>query len=166
MILQSDKEIENILACVRLTWDIEGDCLEAGVYNGGSAKEIRKHMNPNKKLYLYDTFESFKDLCEKDPESLRHIFDDSYNITDSFENTEIVKGYFPDSAIDCKLSFAHLDMDTYISTKKGLEYIYPRMSKGGIILIHDYIHSTLSVKEACEGFEVKTLGTSQGYIIK
>jgi hypothetical protein len=163
--LQSAKELENILACVRLTWDIEGDCLEAGVYEGGSAKEIRTYMNPNKKLYLYDTFEGFKDLVVGE-EKLSKLFVDEYCIDFKLNNTKIIHGYFPDSAIDVPLSFAHLDMDTYESTKKGLEYVYPRMTKGGIILIHDYLNSNLKVKEACEGYDVITLGTSQGYIIK
>ena len=159
--LQSAKELENILACVRLTWDIEGDCLEAGVYEGGSAKEIRKYMHPDKKLYLYDTFEGFKD----DDSEWTKRFKKDYGM-EEIENTEIIKGYFPDSAKDGIFSFVHLDMDTYESTRRGLAFAYPRMAKGGIILIHDYLNLELAVKEACEGYDVVTLGTSQGYIIK
>ena len=31
-----------------------------------------------------------------------------------------------------------MDADLYMPTKAGLEFFFPRMSKGGIILIHDY----------------------------
>lgn len=165
MKLQSVKELENIRACVRLTWNIEGDCLEAGVYTGGSAKEIRTYMNPDKKLYLYDTFEGFKDLQDKE-QNIKYLFTEKYSIQYNLINTEVVKGYFPETLIEKPLAFAHLDMDTYESTKKGLDAIYPLMSKGGIILLHDYENPDLFIKEACSGYNVVTLGTSQAYIIK
>lgn len=37
---------------------ISGNCAEVGVYKGDFAKYINKYM-PNKKLYLFDTFEGF-----------------------------------------------------------------------------------------------------------
>jgi O-methyltransferase len=32
----------------------------------------------------------------------------------------------------------HLDVDLYASTRAGLEFFYPRMIPGGIIITHDY----------------------------
>jgi len=54
----------------------------------------------------------------------------------------VFQGYFPDS-VDKKLeqttfAFVHLDADLYEPTRNGLEFFYPRVSSGGIILIHDY----------------------------
>jgi hypothetical protein len=53
-----------------------------------------------------------------------------------------IQGYFPLTLIDehrdktfCVVS---LDCDLYHPMKAGLEYFYPRMSIGGILLLHDY----------------------------
>ena len=51
------------------------------------------------------------------------------------------KVLFPDSAADVpdqKYSLAHFDVDLYESTRGCLEYFYPRMNIGGIMLSHDY----------------------------
>ncbi len=54
----------------------------------------------------------------------------------------IYPGLFPDSAgasSDCRFSFVHLDVDLYESTRAALEFFYPRMNPGGMILSHDYV---------------------------
>jgi len=54
---------------------------------------------------------------------------------------EFHEGRFPDTAgviKDKKIAFAHIDVDIYVGTKEALEFLYPRMVKGGIMLIHDY----------------------------
>jgi O-methyltransferase len=51
------------------------------------------------------------------------------------------KGYFPDTADavkDIRFAFVNMDADLHNPTKAGLEFFYPRLSPGGIILIHDY----------------------------
>ena len=37
-----------------------------------------------------------------------------------------------------RFSLVHLDADLYSSTLAGLEFFYPRMVPGGIIIVHDY----------------------------
>ena len=37
-----------------------------------------------------------------------------------------------------KISFLHLDLDIYSATKISLEVLFPRVSRGGIVLIDDY----------------------------
>lgn len=56
------------------------------------------------------------------------------------ELVEIRKGYFPETLgdLDDRFAFVNLDMDLYRLTLEGLRYFYPRMSAGGVILIHDY----------------------------
>jgi hypothetical protein len=51
------------------------------------------------------------------------------------------KGFFPGSATSLEpgnFSFVHLDVDLYESTLAGLEFFYPRMSRGAILISHDY----------------------------
>ena len=51
------------------------------------------------------------------------------------------KGLFPGTAgpvRDRRFSFVHLDVDLKSSTLACLEFFYPRMLPGGVILSHDY----------------------------
>lgn len=56
------------------------------------------------------------------------------------ENCTIKQGYFPDTFDlgDEKFVFVSLDMDLYKLMKDALEIFYPRLSKGGYIMAHDY----------------------------
>ena len=39
---------------------------------------------------------------------------------------------------EAEYAFVHFDVDLYEGTKACLEYFYPRMIPGGIMLSHDY----------------------------
>jgi O-methyltransferase len=152
---------------------IEGNVAEGGVLQGEFAKEINR-VFPEKKLYLFDTFEGFS---EKDIEIERQnqfsIYGKGYlNITSKDlvlkklphpENVIICKGYFPETTkgIEDIFCFVNLDFDLYKPIFAGLEYFYPRMIEGGgVILIHDYFNDGFKgVKQAVQDFE-KTLDHS------
>ena len=141
---------------------LDGDMAEVGVYQGGSAKLIAEVKN-EKELYLFDTFEGLPKVSEKDTH-----FGTSYWKTGEFSNTSLenvenylsnykniycYKGKFPETseAIKTKkFSFVHLDVDLFQSTIDCLEFFYPRMINGGIILTHDY--HTDGVKQAFNEF--------------
>lgn len=71
-----------------------------------------------------------------------------------YPNVSFYKGLFPDTAgpvSNERFSFVHFDVDLYESTLGCLEFFYPRMIPGGIMLSHDY--SLLSgVREAFAKF--------------
>ena len=86
---------------------------------------------------------------------------------------EIVKGDFRDTCEtikDKKFSFVHLDVDLYDTTMFCLEFFYPRMVAGGIILSHDYQNNqgvNKAINEFFEGKEtVISLLGSQGLIVR
>ncbi|MDR2353098.1 MAG: TylF/MycF family methyltransferase [Deltaproteobacteria bacterium] len=141
--------------------NIEGATAEAGVYRGDFAALINKFF-PNKKLYLFDTFNDFdsRDL-ENDPSNaiVKYWGDTSENVVLSKmpykENIEIRKGYFPETAKGLeeeRFAFVSLDMDLYKPMKSGLEFFYPKLSSGGIIMAHDYYHHGYSAKQAIDEF--------------
>jgi len=149
---------------------IDGVVVEVGVAHGGTAQILDKYKLENKKLFLFDTFEGLQDC------SLEHDGHDLTNgsmsygqqtIIDMFKNrnVEIFKGYFPESASgvldDVKISFLHLDVDTYQSTLNGLKYCYNKMSVGGVIVIHDYVNnsSTKGVSLAVNEFLLDKIET-------
>ena len=91
-----------------------------------------------------------------------------------YDHVVFHKGRFPDSAADLEeteFSLAHFDVDLYESTRVCLDYFYPRMISGGVILSHDY--SILSgVRQAFHEFlgdkpeELIELPTTQCMVIK
>jgi O-methyltransferase len=153
-----DNEAYQIFMAVTRTKQIEGDLAEVGVYRGGSAKLIRE-ANGNKALHLFDTFEGLPAVEAIDQPQFKKgqfasSFDDVKNYLAEYKNVHFYKGLFPSTATaveDKKFSFVHFDVDTYESTRSGLEFFYSRMSRGGVILSHDYI-SAAGVRRAFDEF--------------
>ena len=58
------------------------------------------------------------------------------------EGITYVQGFFPDSARQIvmpeTIAVAHIDCDLYEPMKAGLEWFYPRLAPGGMMLLHDY----------------------------
>jgi len=152
---------------------IGGSCAEAGVFRGDSARFINKYFS-DRKLYLFDTFEGFsQEELDFEISNIKEGFNSDFFDKALFDNTSvelvtekmihkenliIKKGLFPESAgdVEDKFCFVNLDMDLYLPMYNALEFFYPKMSKGGVILMHDYFHSGLQgVKKAVEDFENK-----------
>lgn len=128
---------------------IKGAVAEAGVYRGYFAAYINRFFR-DRKLYLFDTFEGFAN------EDIKLEKENGYTLMNAgcysdtsiktvidkmpfSENIIVKKGYFPDTTVGMneEFCFVSLDMDLYQPIKAGLEYFYPRLSKGGYIFIHD-----------------------------
>ena len=172
-------EASQILASVRDTTKIPGDVAEVGVYMGGSAKLICEAKG-NRQLHLFDTFEGLPEVSETRDSTRFHK--NQYSCTlervekllSKYTNVVFYKGMFPSTAkpvSDIRFSFVHLDVDLYESTKSCLEFFYPRMNKGGVIISHDYICSK-GVKTAFQEYfknkpePVLELADSQCLIMK
>jgi len=58
------------------------------------------------------------------------------------EAVVFIKGYFPASIpphlTNERFSVVNIDCDLYEPIKASLKYFYPRLSPGGILLLHDY----------------------------
>lgn len=71
----------------------------------------------------------------------------------------MINGYFPDTAVgldDEKFCFVSLDADLYEPIKAGLEFFYPKMISGGVILVQDYYDEIFTgVKKAVNEFAKK-----------
>lgn len=151
---------------------IAGNVAECGVFQGECAKFINAYF-PDKKLYLFDSFEGFD---QRDIEYEIGMGNAAYNNSiftskEIFDRTSIElvmrkmiypdniiirKGYFPDTAADVDdiFCFVNLDMDLYAPTLNGLRFFWDKVSNGGCILVHDYFHSELpGIKQAIEDFE-------------
>ena len=146
---------------------VEGAFAELGVYRGDSAYLLRL-MDPGREIHLFDTFEGFP---EQDLEG--ETGEASTYTTANFADTSLEKvkkkvgaddlvhyhaGYFPDSASrlsGIRYALVNMDADLYKPTLAGLEYFYPRLSAGGVILVHDHNHKWPGIMKAVREFSNK-----------
>jgi O-methyltransferase len=142
---------------------VEGAYAELGVYKGESA-EILHLMSPERDIHLFDTFEGFaekdlKDETGKAATYTTHNFADTSieQVKNSLKSDKFhfYQGYFPTTTVGIekrKYALVSIDADLYKPTIAGLEYFYPLMSKGGIILIHDHNPDWPGIMQAVKEF--------------
>ena len=150
---------------------IPGELAELGVYKGMFSRCINEFF-PERKLYLFDTFEGFSqddiDKEERQGYTNMKLRKNSFKDTDVGyvlrqmpcpENCIAIKGHFPETIPKEEINYAlvSLDCDVYQPTLEGLRYFYPRLSPGGYIMIHDYNHEDrwLGVRQAVKEYEAE-----------
>lgn len=129
---------------------IDGCVAEVGVYRGDFAKYINM-VFPDRKLYLFDTFEGFtenmvnsndkKEETDTFIELLKDTSVDTVMEKMTFKNKVVIKkGFFPETAADLSdtFCFVNLDTDLYKPIYDGLVYFWDRMAPGGSIFVHDF----------------------------
>ena len=146
--------------------EVSGAVAELGVYRGDFAKVINT-VFPDRKLYLFDTFEGFpeEDMnYETENNLLLNTVGKLSNTSVEYvmgrmphpERCVIRKGYFPETAAgleDERYAFVNIDVDLYKPILAGLEYFWPRMAENGYIFVHDYFSfSYAGTKKAIEEF--------------
>jgi O-methyltransferase len=141
-----------------------GGFAEVGVYKGDSASVLH-HMDPGRKFHLFDTFTGFPphDLAHETGEAATYTpdrFADTH-VTEVLkkisgnENIILHPGYFPETAEQVRneiFALVNLDADLYQPTRAALDFFYPRLSPGGIIIIHDYNYKWEGIKRAVDDF--------------
>lgn len=149
--------------------EIEGAVAELGVFRGTFSSLINQRF-PERKLYLFDTFEGF-DQAEIDKESDLGRCDAmfaQYHTDTSLERMLanlpfpqkgiVCKGLFPQSVTEEAeketYAFVSIDVDFEDSIYAGLNFFYPRLNEGGAIFLHDYNSAYLSgVRTAVKRYE-------------
>lgn len=145
----------NRLACLEMcgheiyAHNVAGNVAELGVFKGDFAKDINT-VFPDRKLYLFDTFEGFdnRDIGTEVGKGFSTGDQDFSGTSVALvlgkmphkDNCIVCKGYFPATAesIEDKFAFVSIDTDLYEPILAGLQYFYPRLHKGGYIFVHDY----------------------------
>ncbi|MFL6307010.1 MAG: TylF/MycF/NovP-related O-methyltransferase [Candidatus Sulfotelmatobacter sp.] len=154
--LASDQEDYCRMMTLRLAADriadqgVAGSIAELGVYQGELASVLNR-LFPDRKLYLFDTFEGFSnaDLSSGEEKNFSKAEAGDFHNTNVElvlsrmahpKNVFVRKGYFPETAsgLEDTFAFVSLDVDLYKPTQAGLHYFYPRLSAGGYIFVHDY----------------------------
>jgi O-methyltransferase len=142
---------------------VPGDILEVGVWRGGTGVLLARRaqeLGLSLRTLLADTFEGVAKAGEKDPwyRGGEHA-DTSPGTVQALATklgvqVELLVGMFPDDTggqvEDVKLRLVHIDVDVYASARETLEWAWPRLSVGGVVVWDDY------GSFECEG--VATLG--------
>jgi hypothetical protein len=128
-----------------------GDFAELGVWRGNTAAVLAHFaLESRRTVHLFDTFDGFDpvDLAGLDRATRKEQFDDTSLalvrdvIGPGWAVCQVSVGHFPKSVRpeDETATYAvvSLDCDLYQSMKAGLEFFYPRIPRGGLLLLHDY----------------------------
>lgn len=143
--------------------NIEGDFVECGVYKGGSVMNmVLTQLNYKKRadIYLYDTFEGMtaeteydvnyegtpaqKILRRESKKCIASLEEVKRNVNITHYPEELlhyVKGDVAKTLLENvpeRIALLRLDTDWYESTKIELEILYPKLVKGGILILDDY----------------------------
>jgi O-methyltransferase len=133
---------------------ISGGIAEFGSYKGHSGylmARLLEAMAADKKLYLFDTFESFP----KEPLGIDEFWSGSHavdfkSVTERFADFDfvtLVQGDFTrtfDPAGLDRLSLVYVDCDSARATQYLIHRIYPEiLAPGGVMIFEDYGHPQL-----------------------
>jgi O-methyltransferase len=138
-------EAYHLITLVQATAKVPGAIAELGVFRGGSSRLICD-VKGDRELHLFDSFEGLPQLSDQDRGSgfkrgqYRSREMEIRAHVSAFPNVFIHKGWFPqtaDAVRDRNFSLVHVDVDLYEPTRDALEFFYPRLSSGGILVSHD-----------------------------
>jgi O-methyltransferase len=153
--------------------DIPGETVDLGCHEGTSSiliQKVLKKMNSVKSLHIFDSFKGLPELDKKDAGAILKkgaLNASKLNLIKNFRRFDlklpiIHEGWFKDTLpkkLPDKICFAHLDGDLYQSILISLDYIYPKLSKGAVVIIDDYCEPSKQlknyfpgVKKACDNF--------------
>lgn len=137
----------------------EGALIEVGVWRGGTGALIANRARLSgigDTVYLCDTFTGVVKASEKDGSYKGGEHGDTDRATVdkllkslSLKQVVCLTGIFPEHTAHLiqatKFRFCHVDVDVYDSARDVVEWVWPRLCTGGIVVYDDYGFET------CEG---------------
>jgi O-methyltransferase len=150
--------------------NLPGDFVECGVWKGGSsmiiALTLKKLGINNRTIYMYDTYEGMSEPTDNDKDihggSAEQQLNSAqktediwcYSTLDEVKGNMQRTGYPADKivyskgkvedtiphTIPGKIALLRLDTDWYESTLHELKYLYPLLSRQGVLILDDYGH--------------------------
>lgn len=147
---------------------VPGAIVECGVWRGGSmmaaALTLRRLGATDRELVLFDTFSGMTEPTAEDADSPY----DGYSLHRMWQRREQWSGVPADrvraaiastgypmervrlvegpveetlpAAAPQRIALLRLDTDWYASTRAEMEHLYPRLERGGVLLLDDYGH--------------------------
>lgn len=130
---------------------------------------LNKYNIRDRKIYMYDTYEGMSEPDDNDKDfkglaakkqlelsskeqqdsvwcysSLQEVKNNLASTKYNLDNINFIKGKvedtIPGKIPDTAISLLRLDTDWHASTRHELEYLYPLLCRGGVLIIDDYGH--------------------------
>jgi hypothetical protein len=158
------KRLENIQCCIEqcLANDVPGDCIECGVWRGGSVIFMRgilaAHGIEDRTVWVADSFQGLPTPPVGSVDERLHHFPQvvdldrfrvelvtvqanfaRYGLLD--QHVRFLPGWFRDTLPKApmkRIAVLRLDGDYYESTRDTLTWLYPKLSAGGFVIIDDW----------------------------
>lgn len=164
--MTSRERLVSLIRAVHYVLDreIPGDIVECGVWRGGSmmtvARTLHRRGVTDRRLWLYDTFTGMTrpgdadvsaanqpalQTWERQPgwclaglEEVRHNLDGTgYPAANLRYVVGEVEKTIPEQIPD-QIALLRLDTDWYESTRHEMQHLFPRLSRGGVLILDDY----------------------------
>jgi hypothetical protein len=149
---------------------IPGDIVECGVWKGGSMMAVARTLlktGQSRRLYLFDTYEGMPEPTDVDvsfrgqsaadalaTEDKATSWNWAFSPLEEVQKNVLGTGYDREQVVFVRgrvedtvpaqaperISLLRLDTDWYESTYHELVHLYPRLSRGGVLIIDDYGH--------------------------
>lgn len=187
----------NLIQFLKFTSNIDGAVVECGAWRGLSSYLMCLYIKDSAPEFSGHNFliiDSFEGLSEPndvdvDPRSVQPHWPKQpragayaaqqevvRNTLVDFPNVQLAKGWIPEVFATCargKYRFVHIDLDLYEPILSSLEFFWPQIEPGGVLIVDDYgsLHWP-GAKAAVEEFSIKNnlhfvgLSTGQAIFIK
>ncbi|MBT8609368.1 macrocin O-methyltransferase [Polynucleobacter paneuropaeus] len=155
------KRLENLQFCIEsiISDQVPGDLIETGVWRGGATifmKACLKALGENERaIWVADSFEGLpppSPLYSPDSGDVHHTYPELAvsleKVQDNFRKYDLLddkicflKGWFSKTLKTDRirqLAIIRLDGDMYESTIDALSALYPKLNKGGFLIVDDY----------------------------
>lgn len=128
---------------------VPGDTAECGVWYGAASHMIMRHtVGTGRQHHMFDSWEGISEPGESDGEYLqergKHYLSVAEEVArknlSEFSQGHFYRGWIPTrfgEVADCRFCLVHLDVDLYEPTRDILEFFYPRMNAGGLMICDD-----------------------------
>ena len=172
----------NLKEFLKLVQNVDGDLAECGTYKGAAAflfcTFAQEH---NRKVHLFDSFQGLSEPGANDGvfwqkgnlSASEQLVHDTLN---GFSCFKTYPGWIPSTfpnVSDRLFAFLHVDVDLEQPTYDTLEFFYPRLNKGAVVILDDHGFRTCpGARKAALEFmrdkpeQILDLSTGQGLIIK
>ncbi len=143
----SDEQLFDLIQYIDKTSDVLGDVVEYGSLYGGSGAVIAEAVKyfGEKPVWLFDTFSGIPDSrYGLDYHWNGSFSDNSFSaVRDAFSdmsNVKVIKGNICETynKVSNPISFGYLASDTIESGEILMNFMWPKLSPGGIICVCDY----------------------------
>jgi hypothetical protein len=163
---------------------LKGDFVECGVNTGVFSTAVCHYVDfshLDKRFYLFDTYNGIPPEQVTREEAAKatkypDCYEDTRRAFEGFPNVQLIRGKVPDtlSSVEIdRVAYLSIDMNIVYPERKAIEYFWPKLSGGAVVLFDDYAFikhklqkAALDEFAASVNCTILSLPSGQGLLIK